>query len=70
MSIINEALKKTEAQLKKNSNQPGPLPHKPSGPKSFIIYILILLLGLLLANFIFTVLKKKIQTVQTPKNEV
>ena len=57
MSIINEALKKTEEHLQKNTTKDNPLPHKPAGPKPFLLYILILLAGLLLSNFIFTLLR-------------
>ncbi|MCX5669072.1 MAG: hypothetical protein NTX89_03000 [Candidatus Omnitrophica bacterium] len=67
MSIINEALKKTEEHLKKNAGKVSSLPHKPSGLKPFLLYILILLAGILLGNFIFTLLRHKIQTIQTPK---
>ncbi|MDP3042193.1 MAG: hypothetical protein Q8N62_05680 [Candidatus Omnitrophota bacterium] len=67
MSIINEALKKTEEYLQKNSAKDNPLPPKPSGPKPYILYILILLAGLALGNFIFNLLSYKIQTTQTSK---
>lgn len=67
MSIINEALKKTEEHLQKNSAKDSPLPPKPSGLKPYILYILILLAGLALGNFIFNLLSYKIQTTQTPK---
>jgi len=67
MSIINEALKKTEEHLKKNADKINPLPHKPTLLKPFLFYILILLAGILVANFIFTLLRHKIQTTQTPK---
>ena len=60
MSIINEALKKTEAHLQK-STQNSSLPTKHFGPKPFLLYILILLAGLFLGNFIFTLLKHKTQ---------
>jgi hypothetical protein len=69
MSIINEALKKTEEYLQKNSAQATPLPPKPSGGKPFLLYALILLAGILLGNFIFTLLRHKIQ-VPTPKKNV
>ncbi len=67
MSIINEALKKTEEHLQKNTAKATPLPLKPSGPKSVLLYILILLIGFLLSNFIITLLRNKTQTIQTPK---
>jgi hypothetical protein len=71
MSIINEALKKTEEHLQKNSAKDAPLSDKPSGAKPFLLYVLILLAGLLLGNFIFILLRHKtqvhkIQTIQTP----
>ena len=61
MSIINEALKKTEQHLQKNAALNIPLPQEPLHPKSFLIYVLILLAGILLGNFIFTLLKHKTQ---------
>jgi hypothetical protein len=64
MSIINEALKKTEAHLQKNSAKDSPLPIKAPRVKPFLLYILILLVGLMLGKFIFNRLKNKIQTVQ------
>ncbi|MBU4251488.1 MAG: hypothetical protein KKC39_05990 [Candidatus Omnitrophica bacterium] len=67
MSIINEALKKTEEYLQKNSAKDNPLPSKPPGPKPYLLYILILLAGLALGNFIFNLLSYKIQATQTPK---
>ncbi|MCX5699872.1 MAG: hypothetical protein NTX01_09310 [Candidatus Omnitrophica bacterium] len=68
MSIINEALKKTEEYLQKNAAKDNPLPPKPAKTKPFILYyILILSAGLLLGSFIFTLLRHKIQIIQTPK---
>jgi hypothetical protein len=61
MSIINEALKKTEERLQKNAAKGNPLSAKPSGSKPFLLYIVILLVGLLLGNFIFTLLRHKTQ---------
>ncbi len=66
MSIINEALKKTglhiqQYEAKKNS-QPAKLP----GPKPFLLYILILLLGISLSSFIFSLLGNRIKTAQAP----
>jgi len=61
MSIINDALKKTEEDLQKNTvKEQGSAP-KPSGPKPWLLYILILVAGLFLGNFIFGLLKDKIQ---------
>jgi len=62
MSIINEALKKTDEYLQKNAAKDNPLPAKPAGPKPFLLYGLILLAGLLLGNFIFSLLSHKAQT--------
>lgn len=67
MSIINEALKKTEEHLQKNAAKNNPLPSKSFNPKPFLFYILILLSGLALSNFIFTLLKHKTQVIQIPK---
>ena len=69
MSIINEALKKTEEHLQNKALQDNPLPPKTSKTKAFLFYILILLAGILLGNFIFFLLKYKIQTVQAPKQD-
>lgn len=63
MSIINEALKKTEKQLEKNSAKSGPLAAKPLAHKHLTAYILILLVGLALGNFIFFLLKHKTQII-------
>jgi hypothetical protein len=61
MSIINDALKKTAEDLQKNTppaqNQE---PVRP-GRRIVLLYILILVAGLFLGNFIFNLLKNKIQ---------
>jgi len=67
MSIINEALKKTEMQLQKNIGKDNPLPPEPIEAKPFLLYILISLAGLFLSIFIFNLLSHKIQTTQTAK---
>ena len=59
MSIINEALKKTEQHLQENAVKNTPLTPKPWQPKLFLLYVLILSAGLLLGNFIFNLLKHK-----------
>ena len=61
MSIINEALKKTEEYLQKNSAKDNPLPPKRTAAKPFLLYSLILLAGLALGNFIFNLLSHKAQ---------
>ncbi|MDO9572721.1 MAG: hypothetical protein Q7J37_02420 [Candidatus Omnitrophota bacterium] len=63
MSIINEALKKTEQSIHKNS-----IPKIPkSATKPYIIYILILIAGLFLSNFVFVLLRHKTETTVTVK---
>ncbi len=66
MSIINEALKKTELHIQqleaKKNSQPAKLP----GPKPFLLYTLILLLGIFLSSFIFSLLGHKIKTARAP----
>ena len=70
MSIINEALKKTEEDLQKNAAKDQLTAPKSVGSKPALLYVLILLAGLLLGNFIFNLLGKKIQTTQTPKKNI
>ena len=57
MSIINEALKKTEEHLQMKTAQNNPLPPKSCNHKSYLLYILILLAGLFIGNLIFNLLK-------------
>jgi hypothetical protein len=61
MSIINEALKKTEEGIQKNADMKNPLSSNKPAPKPFFLYILILLVGLFLGNFIFNQLNHKIK---------
>ena len=68
MSIINEALKKTEEHLQKNAAKENSLPAKPSGSQPILFYVLILLAGLLLGNFMFNLLKHTAGTIKIPKN--
>jgi len=72
MSIINEALKKTEEHLLKNSAKDNPLSTKTLAPKPFMLYILILIAGLLLGSLIFNLLKHLPQnnTSLTKKNSL
>lgn len=67
MSIINEALKKTEQRIQQNEAKNNPPPANLAGPKPFLLYILILLAGIYLSNFIFILLGHKIKTAQVPK---
>lgn len=65
MSIINEALKKTEEHLQKNNATNNSLPNQFK-IKPLLLYFLILAAGLLLGNFIFTLLKNKTQINNLP----
>ncbi|MFH0918119.1 MAG: hypothetical protein V1830_03190 [Candidatus Omnitrophota bacterium] len=67
MSIINDALKKTEEHLQKNTDKDNLAAPKPAGVKPFLLYILILLAGLALGNFIFNLLSHKVKTTREPK---
>ncbi|MFH1190623.1 MAG: hypothetical protein V1670_00275 [Candidatus Omnitrophota bacterium] len=82
MSIINEALKKTEEYLQKNAAKDNPLPARPIRPKLFLLYFVFLLTGLLLGSFIFNRLghhqtennnlaspsqNRKLQAIQAPQ---
>jgi hypothetical protein len=67
MSIINEALKKTEEGIQKNTTKENQLGTIRPTPKPFLLYILILLAGLFLGNFIFDQLNHKIKTTHLPK---
>lgn len=69
MSIINEALKKTDEQLKKYTPLNNSLPPKTSKFRSFLLYVLILLAGLWLGNFIFNQLSHLIQGTPAPKQD-
>ncbi len=61
MSIINDALKKTEENLQKNTQPPQNQKPIRTGRRIVLLYILILVAGLFLGNFIFNLLKNKIQ---------
>ena len=67
MSIINEALKKTEASIQRNSIKETIKPDRKLNLKSYLLYISIFVIGLFLSNFIFTSINRKIQTHQAPK---
>ena len=70
MSIINEALKKTEQDIQKNTAKENPPSSINPAPKPFLLYILILLIGLFLGNFIFDQLNHKIKTVCKPEKTI
>jgi hypothetical protein len=62
MSIINDALKKTEEHLQKNATGLQNKNPPAGGQKPFLLYILILVVGLFLGNLIFSLIKNKIHT--------
>jgi len=70
MSIINEALKKTEQYIQKNTAKENQLADKKISPKAFLLYILILFGGIFLSNLIFSFLNHKIKTTLPKKNAV
>ena len=67
MSIINEALKKTEQSIHNNSAKETPPPETKPSAKPYILYILILVAGLLISNFIFGLLSHKTKTTTAQK---
>lgn len=67
MSIINEALKKTENSILQNETKKNACAIKTNAPKSFLLYSLILLLGIFLSSFIFSLLSHKTKITQAPQ---
>ncbi len=63
MSIINDALKKTEESIQRNSKQETTSIVKKSGIKSYLLYILIFALGIFLSSLIFKIIKDKIEPI-------
>lgn len=71
MSIINEALKKTEQHIQKNAAKvalANQLPDKKTKSKKIFLYLLILLCGIILSNFIFSFLNNRVKTT-LPENK-
>lgn len=68
MSIINEALKKAEQSIHNNSAKEALSPDTKHPAKPYILYILILVAGLFLSNFIFTLLNRKTRPVAARNN--
>ena len=64
MSIINEALKKTEQYIQKKADKENIPVSTKHLPRPVLLYALILLAGLFLANIIFNLLRYKV----TPGN--
>lgn len=62
MSIINEALKKTEEDIQRGADKKNAQTDIKKTPKAFLLYALILLTGLFFGNLIFSLLGHKIKT--------
>ena len=61
MSIINEALKKTEESIQKNSVKENSGQNKKPKLKPYLFYFLIFIVGLFLSSLIFMVITRKIE---------
>jgi type II secretory pathway component PulC len=59
MSIINEALKKTELSIQKNEAVKDTASNGKTGKRPILLYIFILIAGLFLGNLIFSLLAHK-----------
>ncbi|MFA5093562.1 MAG: hypothetical protein WC543_06485 [Candidatus Omnitrophota bacterium] len=70
MSIINEALKKTESFLQQNEAKKNTIIVNKNAPKPYLLYLLILLIGIFLSNAIFNLLTHKTNTAKTPQKPV
>lgn len=64
MSIINEALKKTGQLIQENEAKSNPQAHAKNAHRPYLLYILIMLLGITASKFIFVMLNQKIKTTQ------
>ncbi|MDD5282050.1 MAG: hypothetical protein PHC37_05210 [Candidatus Omnitrophica bacterium] len=61
MSIINEALKKTEESIQKNSLKETSGLNKKPRFNAYLFYILIFVIGLSLSSFIFVAINRKVE---------
>ena len=61
MSIINEALKKTEESIQKSSIKKTTAPDKKPKSKPYLFYILIFAACLFLGILVFTIIKRNIE---------
>ena len=68
MSIINEALKKTEQFIQQNESKKNSSLNKKIKPKSFLLYILILLIVIVLSNFTFSQFNHKTKLISESKS--
>jgi type II secretory pathway component PulC len=67
MSIINEALKKAEEIIQKNSTKETIKPDRKRNLKPHLLYIFIFIIILFLGYLIFVSINRKIQVPQTPE---
>ena len=65
MSIINEALKKTEESIQKNSLKGTVAPNKETKHPTFFFYILVFVVGLLLSSLVFRIMSNRIKPVHS-----
>lgn len=61
MSIINEALKKTEQHIHQNQDKDSSPAKTACGPNPLLVYTLVLLIGISLSKFIFGMLNPPAQ---------
>jgi len=64
MSIINEALKKTEESIQRNSTKEPIEPDIKRNLKTYLLYFLIFIIGLFLSSLIFTSINRKVKISQ------
>ncbi len=69
MSIINEALKKTEQHLQMIATKEAQQPDKKTEPNKILLYSVILFCGIFLTHFIFSFLNQKVKT-SVSKNKI
>jgi len=67
MSIINEALKKTEESIQKSATKETAKPNKKPKSKPHLFYILIFIGSLFLCSLIFTIIKRNIVPASAPE---
>ncbi|MFA4992854.1 MAG: hypothetical protein WC571_02685 [Candidatus Omnitrophota bacterium] len=67
MSIINDALKKTEESIKKNSLRSHGQPDKKSKLKLYLFYILIFIAALLLSSHVFKIINRRSPSPPVPE---
>jgi type II secretory pathway component PulC len=64
MSIINEALKKTEETIQRKLNQESIKPDTKRDLKAYLLYFFIFVIGLFLSSLIFASINHKVKTPQ------